>query len=132
VRNRPVCCAVCSLELACRASRLPVEHHRVWRSAISRTISRYSLRLPQPRKTECKGTQDWRSTTSPRRRGRPANTSTDDTIAAVLASARRLFAAKGYAGTTNREICAVQALLELKCGTRELVHTASAETSIGR
>jgi hypothetical protein len=34
--------------------------------------------------------------------------------------------------TTNREICAVQALLELKCGTRELVHTVSAETSIGR
>ena len=43
-------------------------------------------------------------TNSPRRRGRPANTSTDDTIAAVLISARRLFAAKGFAGTSNREI----------------------------
>jgi AcrR family transcriptional regulator len=42
--------------------------------------------------------------TDPRRRGRPANKSTDDTIAAVLTSARRLFAAKGYAGTSNREI----------------------------
>jgi AcrR family transcriptional regulator len=41
-----------------------------------------------------------------RRRGRPANTSTDDTIAAVLAAARRLFAAKGYAGTSTREIAA--------------------------
>ena len=50
------------------------------------------------------------STNSPRRRGRPANTSTDDTIAAVLASARRLFAAKGYAGTTNREISAAAGL----------------------
>jgi AcrR family transcriptional regulator len=47
---------------------------------------------------------------SPRRRGRPANTSTDDTIAAVLTSARRLFAAKGYAGTTNREIAAAAGL----------------------
>ncbi len=47
---------------------------------------------------------------SPRRRGRPANTSTDDTIAAVLTSARRLFAAKGYAGTANREIAAAAGL----------------------
>lgn len=46
----------------------------------------------------------------PRRRGRPANTSTDDTIAAVLTSARRLFAAKGYAGTSNREIAAAAGL----------------------
>lgn len=49
-------------------------------------------------------------TDSPRRRGRPANTSTDDTIAAVLAAARRMFAAKGYAGTSNREIAAAAGL----------------------
>ena len=49
-------------------------------------------------------------TDSPRRRGRPANASTDDTVAAVLASARRLFAAKGYAGTSNREIVAAAGL----------------------
>ena len=47
---------------------------------------------------------------SPRRRGRPANTSTDDTVAAVLTSARRLFAAKGYAATSNREIAAAAGL----------------------
>ncbi len=40
----------------------------------------------------------------PRRRGRPANTSTDATVATVLVAARRSFAARGYAGTTNREI----------------------------
>lgn len=50
------------------------------------------------------------ATDSPRRRGRPANTSTDDTIAAVLTAARRLFAAKGYAGTSNREIAAAAGL----------------------
>lgn len=49
-------------------------------------------------------------TDSPRRRGRPANTSTDDTVAAVLTSARRLFAAQGYAGTSNREIAAAAGL----------------------
>lgn len=50
------------------------------------------------------------STTSPRRRGRPANSSTDATVAAVLASARRLFAARGYAGTSNREVAAAAGL----------------------
>lgn len=50
------------------------------------------------------------STDSPRRRGRPANTSTGDTVAAVLTSARRLFAAQGYAGTSNREIAAAAGL----------------------
>ena len=49
-------------------------------------------------------------TDTPRRRGRPANTSTDDTVAAVLGAARRLFAAKGYAGTSNREIAAAAGL----------------------
>lgn len=39
-----------------------------------------------------------------RGRGRPANTSSDDTVASLLRSARQLFAAKGYAGTSNREI----------------------------
>lgn len=38
------------------------------------------------------------------RRGRPANRSSDDTVAAVLAAARRLFAARGYAATSNRAI----------------------------
>jgi AcrR family transcriptional regulator len=47
---------------------------------------------------------------TPRRRGRPPNTSTDDTIAAVLTAARRLFAAKGYAATSNREIAAAAGL----------------------
>jgi AcrR family transcriptional regulator len=50
------------------------------------------------------------STTSPRRPGRPANSSTDATVAAVLASARRLFAARGYAGTSNREVAAAAGL----------------------
>jgi AcrR family transcriptional regulator len=40
----------------------------------------------------------------PRRRGRPRNASTDDTVAAVLVAARRQFAAHGYAGTTNRMV----------------------------
>jgi AcrR family transcriptional regulator len=39
-----------------------------------------------------------------RRRGRPANTSTDDTVAAVLTAARHQFAAHGYTGTTNRSV----------------------------
>ena len=39
-----------------------------------------------------------------RRPGRPANTSTDETVAAVLAAARRQFAAHGYAGTSNRTV----------------------------
>ncbi len=39
-----------------------------------------------------------------RPRGRPARSSTDDTVAAVLAAARALFAAHGYAGTSIRAI----------------------------
>ena len=50
------------------------------------------------------------TTRAPRGRGRPANTSSDDTIADLLRSARRLFAAKGYAGTSNREIAAAAGL----------------------
>jgi AcrR family transcriptional regulator len=50
------------------------------------------------------------TTRTPRGRGRPANTSSDDTIADLLRSARRLFAAKGYAGTSNREIAAAAGL----------------------
>lgn len=42
--------------------------------------------------------------TSHRRRGRPANSSTDDTIASVVAAARGQFAAHGYAATTNRHV----------------------------
>jgi AcrR family transcriptional regulator len=40
----------------------------------------------------------------PRRRGRPRNASTGDTVAAVLVAARRQFAAHGYAATTNRTV----------------------------
>ncbi len=39
-----------------------------------------------------------------RRRGRPASSSTDDTVAAVLTAARALFAAHGYAATSIRAI----------------------------
>ena len=42
----------------------------------------------------------------PGRRGRPANASTDDTVAAMLSSARRLFAAHGYTATSNRAVAA--------------------------
>ncbi|MEI7859163.1 MAG: helix-turn-helix domain-containing protein [Acidimicrobiales bacterium] len=42
----------------------------------------------------------------PGRRGRPAHTSTDDTVAAMLSSARRLFAAHGYTATSNRAVAA--------------------------
>jgi len=42
----------------------------------------------------------------PRQRGRPANASTDDTVAAMLSSARRLFAAHGYTATSNRAVAA--------------------------
>lgn len=50
------------------------------------------------------------TTRTPRGRGRPANTSSDDTVAELLRAARRLFAAKGYAGTSNREIAAAAGL----------------------
>jgi AcrR family transcriptional regulator len=49
-------------------------------------------------------TIDGRSRPKRQRRGRPANGSSDDTVAAVLAAARRLFAARGYAATSNRAI----------------------------
>ena len=39
-----------------------------------------------------------------RRRGRPANTSSGDTVAAVLVAARRQFAAHGYSATSNRTV----------------------------
>jgi AcrR family transcriptional regulator len=45
-----------------------------------------------------------RSGATPRRRGRPSNTSTDDTVNAVLVAARRQFAAHGYAATSNRTV----------------------------
>jgi len=45
-----------------------------------------------------------------RRRGRPANASTDDTVAAVVAAARRQFAAHGYAGTSNKTVAGVAGL----------------------
>lgn len=44
------------------------------------------------------------------RRGRPANASTDATVAAVLTAARREFAAHGYAGTSNRTVAAAAGL----------------------
>ena len=50
------------------------------------------------------------TTRTPRGPGRPANTSTHDTVADLLRSARRLFAAKGYAGTSNREIATAAGL----------------------
>jgi AcrR family transcriptional regulator len=46
----------------------------------------------------------------PRRPGRPANSSTDETVAAVLAAARQQFAAHGYAGTSNRTVAAAAGL----------------------
>lgn len=39
-----------------------------------------------------------------RRRGRPANSSTQETMANLVRSARRLFAAHGYAATSNRMV----------------------------
>lgn len=45
-----------------------------------------------------------------RQRGRPANASSDDTVAAVLAAARREFAARGYAATSNRTVAAAAGL----------------------
>lgn len=46
----------------------------------------------------------------PRRRGRPPNTSSDQTAASILDAARREFAAHGYAGTSNRSIAAAAGL----------------------
>lgn len=47
---------------------------------------------------------------TPKRRGRPANTSTDDTVATVLIAARREFAAHGYAGTSNQAMATAAGL----------------------
>jgi AcrR family transcriptional regulator len=46
----------------------------------------------------------------PRGRGRPANTSTDDTVAAMLVAARREFAAHGYSGTSNHRVASAAGL----------------------
>ena len=45
-----------------------------------------------------------------RRRGRPANTSTDDTVAVMLVAARQQFAAQGYAATSNRTVASAAGL----------------------
>lgn len=50
------------------------------------------------------GSASVRSTPMSRRRGRPARSSTDDTVAAVLVAARALFAAHGYSATSTRAI----------------------------
>lgn len=53
---------------------------------------------------------DRAETAKPRRRGRPANTSTDDTVAAVLVAARRQFAAHGYSATSNQTMASAAGL----------------------
>ena len=50
------------------------------------------------------------ATAKPRRRGRPANTSTADTVAAVLVAARRQFAAQGYSATSNQTMASAAGL----------------------
>ncbi|MGK2950146.1 MAG: TetR/AcrR family transcriptional regulator, partial [Acidimicrobiales bacterium] len=45
-----------------------------------------------------------------RRPGRPANASSDETVAALLAAARRQFAAHGYAATSNKTVAAAAGL----------------------
>jgi AcrR family transcriptional regulator len=45
-----------------------------------------------------------REATTPRRRGRPPNRSSDQTVAEIVTAARREFAAHGYAGTSTRAI----------------------------
>lgn len=49
-------------------------------------------------------TERSRADTAQRRRGRPANSSTDETVAAVLVAARRQFAAHGYSATSNKTV----------------------------
>jgi len=51
-----------------------------------------------------------RAQASRRGRGRPANTSSDDTVAAILSAARRQFAAHGYTATSNRAVAAAAGL----------------------
>ncbi len=46
------------------------------------------------------------STTGSRRRGRPPDTDSADTRRAIVDSARRLFAERGYGAVTNREVAA--------------------------
>jgi len=53
---------------------------------------------------------DPRITPQRRRRGRPAGASTDETVAAVLIAARRCFAARGYAGTSIRNVATAAGL----------------------
>lgn len=45
-------------------------------------------------------------TASPRRRGRPPASSSEDTLEALLDGARRLFAERGYAAVTNKDLAA--------------------------
>ena len=47
---------------------------------------------------------------APRRRGRPANGSTEATVAALLVAARRQFASHGYAGTSNTAVASAAGL----------------------
>lgn len=49
-------------------------------------------------------TSDTADRAAHRRRGRPPNSSTDDTVAGMLDAARRQFAAHGYAATSNRMV----------------------------
>lgn len=75
-------------------------------------------------------TSDATATDPPARRGRgrPAKSSTDDTVAAVLVAARRKFAAHGYAGTTNRDVAAAAGLAHTAIynhfGSKALLFTA--------
>ena len=65
---------------------------------------------------------------SPRGRGRPANTSSEETAAVVLGAARRLFAAHGYAATSNRAVAAESGLAHTAVynhfGSKALLFTA--------
>lgn len=73
-------------------------------------------------------TIDGRSRPKLQRRGRPANASSGDTVAAVLAAARRLFAARGYAATSNRAIAEAAGLTHTAIynhfGSKALLFTA--------
>jgi len=67
-------------------------------------------------------------TAKPRRRGRPANTSTDDTVATVLVAARRQFAAHGYSATSNQTVASAAGLAHTAIynhfGSKALLFTA--------
>ena len=68
------------------------------------------------------------SKTAQRRRGRPANTSTNDTVAAVLVAARVQFAAHGYSATSNRTVASSAGLAHTAIynhfGSKALLFTA--------